>query len=315
MTFNKFIGIEIGGTKLQLAIGDASGNIEQHMRYVIHAEEGASGIREKISDCLVKWHDELINVSAIGVGFGGPVDWQTGTIQVSHQIKGWEQVNLKDWLEELTNKPVAIDNDANVAALGEAIHGWGNQYKKLFYITLGSGIGGGMVLNEAIYHGKAPGELEIGHLRLDKKGTTLESVCSGWAVNKTVRAYIDAHPDSLLAQLALTHNAAEAILLKPALEQQDAVAQQILHEIADNIAFALSHLVHLFHPDIIVLGGGLSLLEEKLRLPVSLALPRYLMQSFLPPPAVRISKLQENAVPVGALELAKLALKQDLKYT
>lgn len=312
MAAEKFIGIEIGGTKLQLVIGDASGAIEQHCRYIIDPLDGAAGIQADISLCLEQWKDAgLDHIAAVGVGFGGPVDWRTGTVRVSHQVGGWERFNLKTWLEELTGRPVAVDNDANVAALGEGVQGWGRQYGKLFYMTLGSGIGGGMFLNGHIYHGRSPGELEIGHVRLDKSGTTLESRCSGWAVNEKVRSHINASPGSLLSQLANPGGGPEAALLKPALARGDGAALRIIGEIADDLAFALSHLVHLLHPEVIVIGGGLSLLGEELRAPVAAALPGYLMGSFLPAPFVRISELRENVVPAGAIELAKLALKQN----
>jgi len=311
MAGEKFIGIEIGGTKLQLVIGDASGIIEAHKRYTIDPLAGAAGIRANISLCFQDWQDRYLNeIAAIGVGFGGPVDWATGKIQISHQVQGWESFDIKNWLEELTDKPVCIDNDANVAALGEGVHGWGKQYSKLFYVTLGSGIGGGMFMDGTIYHGRTPGELEIGHLRLDKNGATLESRCSGWAVNEKVEKYIAAYPDSLLARLKKSDRTPAAALLKPALSQQDSAAQEIIREIADDLAFALSHLIHLLHPEIIVIGGGLSLLGEDLRLPLTAAVPGYLMHSFLPAPPVQIAQLGENVVPTGAIELAKLALKQ-----
>ncbi|CAL1517269.1 ROK family protein [Chitinophaga sp. MM2321] len=308
MMGKKFIGIEIGGTKLQLITGTAAGSIEQHMRYTIDPAEGAAGIQAKIMDCFGTWGD-LSDIAAIGVGFGGPVNWHTGTIQVSHQIAGWAQFNLKTWLEERTGKPVMIDNDANVAALGESVYGGGKGYRQVFYMTIGSGIGGGMILDGSIYHGKAPGEVEVGHLRLDKSGATLESKCSGWAVNKKVSAYIHQHPDSLLAQLAKEHTIPEAGLLKPALEKEDAAAREILKEVTDDIAFALSHVTHLFHPEIIIIGGGLSFLDEYLSSPIATALSGYLMNAFLPAPPVQISALRENVVPMGALELAKTALK------
>jgi glucokinase len=310
MAGEKFIGIEIGGTKLQLVIGNSAGIIETCNRYTIDPMAGATGIQADISTCFLEWKDLYMkDVAAIGVGFGGPVDWTNGTVQVSHQVKGWESFNLKKWLEGLTGKPVFLDNDANVAALGEGVHGWGKQHKKLFYITLGSGIGGGMFADGKLYHGRAPGELEIGHLRLDKSGTTLESRCSGWAVNEKVNQYIAANPQSLLSELSKAGNVPAAALLKPALLQKDTVALKIVTEIADDLAFALSHLVHLLHPEIIVIGGGLSLLGEDLRVPVTSALPGYLLSSFLPAPSIQVTKLGENVVPVGAIELAKLALK------
>jgi glucokinase len=308
----KFIGIEIGGTKLQLVSGDSCATILQSIRYSVDPSKGAVNIREKIQEGIEKlFFDNYID--AIGVGFGGPVDWKTGTIQLSHQVEGWANFNIVNWLHNITGKPIWVDNDANIAALAEAKHGSGKGYNNVFYITIGSGIGGGMVINQKIYHGRIPGEAEIGHLRLDKNGITLESKCSGWAVNKKVREYIQLNPSGRLAQLAVNKPIPEAALLKPALEEHDLAANQIINEIADDISFALSHVVHLFHPDIIVIGGGLSLLGDHLKFPVKERLPSYLMKAFLPSPDIEIAALGENVVPVGALELAKTAFIDSLK--
>src|SRR5207237_5270130 len=106
------------------------------------------------------------------------------------------------WLEDLTQAPARVDNDGNVAALAEARRGAGQGFNPVFYATLGSGVGGGLVINGDIYHGASPGEAEIGHVRLDRSGTTVESRCSGWAVNRRVREHINRHPQSVLARLA-----------------------------------------------------------------------------------------------------------------
>ncbi|MBD0293883.1 MAG: ROK family protein [Flavisolibacter sp.] len=98
------------------------------------------------------------------------------------------------------------------------------------------------------------------------------------------------------------------MLLKPALEKEDKDAQQIIHEVADDLAFALSHVVHLFHPDVLVIGGGLSLLNEFLRKPIEDRLTHYVMKAFLPPPPLLIALLREDVVPIGAFTLAKTAL-------
>lgn len=301
---NKYLGIEIGGTKLQLLLADADGHIEQSVRNTIQPSAGAENIRTQISYGLKQIHS-LNEIAAIGVGFGGPVDRKTGIIRTSHQVAGWANFNLSRWLNEITGKPVAIENDANAAALAEAIHGGGKGYRNVFYITIGSGIGGGLIINGEIYHGKQPGEVEAGHIRLNKQGDTLESKCSGWAVNKRVGEFIKQHPDSLLAKLAVDHEGPEAGLLQQAMENNDPYAQKIIDEFTDDLTFALSHVVHLFHPDIIIIGGGLSLLGEYLRQPVIEKLPEYLMLAFLPPPPVEISSLGKNVVPIGAIELAK----------
>ena len=174
----KFLGIEIGGTKLQLSAVNPLGFIEESFYYTIDSAAGAAGIQTQISEGLKKFIT-YNDIAATGVGFGGPVDWRTGCVQVSHQVSGWNNFNIKEWLEDITKKPVVVENDANVAALAEAVYGCGKEFERVFYITIGSGIGGGMVVNGDIYHGKTPGEVEIGHICLDKKGITLESQCSG----------------------------------------------------------------------------------------------------------------------------------------
>jgi glucokinase len=115
-------------------------------------------------------------------------------------------------------------------------------------------------------------------------------------------------PDNLLSQLAKGSQRGEAKHLGAALAQDNPEAKWILHETAEDLAFGLSHVVHLFHPQVIVLGGGLSLLGEPLRLAVAEALPRFIMEAFLPAPAVRLAALREDAVPIGALELARMAV-------
>lgn len=302
-----YIGIEIGGTKLQVVAGDHEGNIIDRVRCAVNAEQGAVHIQQQIEQGVQQLQQQH-KIAAIGVGFGGPVDWQTGAIQLSHQVGGWENVNLIHWLHQITGLPVAVDNDANTAALGEAINGSGKGYKNVFYITIGSGIGGGLVINQRVYHGRIPGEVEIGHVRLNKKGETVEQCCSGWAVNKMVSAYIAQHPNSKLAELAGNNDVPGAYLLRPAIEANDTDALDLLATVADDLAFALSHIVHLFNPDVIILGGGLSLMGDILTAPLTERLPHYIMQALLPIPPVLIAGLKEDAVPAGALHLAQRSI-------
>ncbi len=308
MSEQNFIGIEIGGTKLQLVCADASLAIDEHLSLEVNKKNGARGIQQQIEEGIQKIKGDK-KLSAVGVGFGGPVNYKTGKISVSHQIAGWEDFNLQQWLRDLTGVPIFIDNDANVAALGEAVHGAGTAYDIVFYMTIGSGIGGGMVLNKKIYHGAYPGEVEVGHLRLNKQGDTLESMCSGWAVDEKIRRAIAAQPQGVLAKLVGNALKGEARFLQAAVEKGDDTAKKILHETAGNMAFALSHVVHLFHPEIIIIGGGLSLLGKCLSNEIASLLPNYMMKSFLPAPGIKIASLGKNVVPVGALELARSSMQ------
>jgi glucokinase len=304
-----FLGIEIGGTKLQLVVGDDTGRIVDRVRLDVRREDAADGIRAQIGETIKNFLVEY-RFQAAGVGFGGPVNRKTATISASHQIEGWAGFDLADWLENLLRCPVFADNDANTAALGEFRQGAGQGFETVFYVTLGSGVGGGMVVNGRIYHGAVPGESEIGHLRLDRQGTTLESQVSGWAVDGRVRDLVQQHPDSLLARLvaAADQSGAEAKFLGPALAEADPAAQQLLADVTDTLAYGLSHAVHLFHPEIVILGGGLSLLGDPLCEALDAALPKYLMDSFRPGPKVMLAQLGEDAVPIGAMALARRRL-------
>jgi glucokinase len=211
-------------------------------------------------------------------------------------------------MEKLTGTYVSVDNDANVAALGEALCGVGVGFEPVFYVTLGSGVGGGLVTRGSIYHGSTPGEAEIGHVRLDRKGATVESRCSGWAVDERIRRAVRKEPGSGLGKLMSLRSRSgakrEAQYLTAALRQGDSVAERILADLAEDLAFGLSHAVHLFHPEMIILGGGLSKIGAPLRAAARQKLRGFLMKAFLPGPEIRLAGLAEDAVPVGALVMA-----------
>lgn len=312
------LGIEIGGTKLQVVTGDNNGKIVQRFHYAVDPQEGADGIRAQIASTISQLPEPP---QTVGVGFGGPVDWQTGRIATSHQIGGWADFNLVSWLNELLpDARIRVENDANVAALGEARQGVATGFNRVFYVTLGSGVGGGMVINKTLYHGAMPGEAEIGHLWLvppsvnadgsPLPGQTIEQTVSGWAVDQQIRDLLPQLPNESALKVAVQQAHAsgsigkEARFLHPAYEASDPVARMLIEQIGSVLALGLSHVTHLFHPDAIVLGGGLSLIGEPLRAAVRQTLPRFVMKSFLPPPVVLLAKLGEDAVPVGALSLA-----------
>jgi len=298
-----YIGIEIGGTKLQVVLGNTRAEILQRRRFNVAKAEGGEGIRKQIAAAV----PELIAgkpISGVGVGFGGPVDWRTSKICCSHQIEGWSDFEFGEWLQELTEVRARIDNDANAACLAEAHKGAGRGHNPVFYVTMGSGVGGGLVVDGTIYHGAIPGESEIGHVRLDKSGRIVEESCSGWAVDKKIREAILKKPDSVLKKLVGEEKSGEAKFLRKAIEAGDSLAATILERNAEDMAFGLSHVTHLMHPQMVVLGGGLSFFGEILREAVQRHLQRFIMHAFAPGPEIRLTELGEDVVPIGALLLA-----------
>jgi glucokinase len=296
------LGIEIGGTKLQLVWGNAEIGIRERRTFKVDSGAGALGIRSRIESALRD--PSLPHPQAVGIGFGGPVDWRTGQVCCSHQIEGWSEFDLGSWITHCTGAPVRVDNDANTAALAEALLGSGKDRDPVFYVTLGSGVGGGLAAGQRVFHGQLPGEAEIGHLRLDRNGTTVEDRCSGWAVNQAIQGAVRENPQCLLAALVTQDPGHEARHLGPALAANDPLAERILTDLATDLTFALSHVTHLMHPEIIVLGGGLSLVGDPLRAAVADRLPSAIMEAFRPGPTIALSQLAEDAVPTGALLLA-----------
>jgi len=301
------LGIEIGGTKIQAVRGDGGGRIDGRRRLAVDRAAGAAGIRRSLAAAV----RELFPKSppaAVGVGFGGPVDALAGRVARSHHVDGWEGFALREWLRGMTGcGRVAVDNDANVAALAEARLGAGREVRRVFYVTLGSGMGGGMVVDGGLYHGAPPGECEIG-LMPHPAGGNFESHCSGWAVDRRCRSVAAEHPGSPLAQaLAAAPDGGGAAQLGALLAAGDADAAGILDAVARDLALALALVAHLFHPEMAVLGGGLSLLGEPLRADVARHLPPLMSPSYRPGPEIRLAGLGEDVVPIGALLLAEEA--------
>jgi glucokinase len=297
------IAIEIGGTKLQVAVGTPAGDVLDRLRFAVDPAGGATGIRDAIAAALPgvvgQWRP-----AAIGVGYGGPVDRRSGRIVKSHHVCGWDGFPLAEWLTDIAGLPVAIDNDANVAALGEALHGAGRDCDPVFYVTVGSGVGGGLVCGGRIFHGSGVGEAEIGHLRLGPAGEITEDYCSGWSLDRRIREAVATAPASPLARLVRASPGQEARHLGTALAEGDPLAAEILDGAAEKLGLALSHVGHLCHPEVIVLGGGVALLGEPLRQAVTRHIQRFMMEALRPGPRVALSALREDAVPVGAITLA-----------
>lgn len=271
-----YLGIEIGGTKLQLGVGPGDGTIVGLWRGGVDLAEGSEGIRRRILSAIPELlRSARVNPSrlkAAGIGFGGPIDDSTQRIIKSHQVPGWEDYPLPEWLGNSLQLPTFLGNDADVAGLAEALHGAGQGLSPIFYITIGSGIGGGFIVDGAIYRGTGRGAAEIGHLRvLDKQKPTtpvmnaLENIASGWAIGNRARQLLaeGQGSDSSLLQLAAgDRQRVTAQLVGEAAKQGDSFANALIHEAIAALAEAICAAIVLLCPKRIVIGGGVSLMGE-----------------------------------------------------
>jgi len=309
-----YLGIEIGGTKLQIGVGPGDGTIAGLWRGSIDASSGAAGIRNQIlaaiPELLNAQRIALTRVKAAGIGFGGPIDDDRGCVITSHQIPGWTDFPLPAWLNGKLHVPVRMGNDADVAGLAEAVYGAGKGTSPIFYMTIGSGIGGGLIIDGTIYRAAGRGAAEVGHLQLPDQWTgtglaTLEDQASGWGIERRVRKRLTTHADSLIFSLAghapaTTHHVAEAA------RRGDTFALQVLEHARSAIAEALCAVITLNCPRRIVIGGGVSLLGEDLFFaPLRQAVAERVFQPFSGLTTIVPAALGEAVVVHGALALAR----------
>jgi glucokinase len=212
-------------------------------------------------------------------------------------LAAWVAEQVRDSLGAV---PVVLENDSNAAALGEALVGAGRGARVVVYSNAGSGIGSGLVIDGQLYRGRPSGEMELGHLRLSRDAGILEDSSAGWAIDRAVRGAVAAEPAGTLARAATATSAPPSARLIPAaLAAGDATAQAILDVAAGHYAHAISHVVHLLNPDVIVLGGGVATIGEPWRESVERQLDALLMAPLRPSPPVRLATLGEDVVPVG----------------
>lgn len=321
-----YIGIEIGGTKLQLGVGAADGgllplgNEERVVRRTVDPARGAAGIRAQIEAAVPELLDRCgVSKRAIlglGIGFGGPYDDHTNRTIKSHQIQGWDDFPLAEWAQSIVPVPVAIGNDADVAGLGESLFGAGRGYSPLFYITVGTGIGGGLILNGEIYRAVGRGAAEIGHVKVldwSRAGTPmmieLEKIASGSAIGERARELAERGEaaGSLLLEY-VDGNLAKitGALVGRAALRNDIFARSVIKEATDALAEAICQTIALLCPRRIVIGGGVSLLGDELIFePIRAAVAERVFAPFRGLTEIVPAALGEEVVVHGAIGLVK----------
>jgi glucokinase len=219
---------------------------------------------------------------AIGVSFGGPVDASTGMVRLSHHVVGWENIPLRNLLEEEFGIPASVDNDANVAALGEHRFGAGQGFESLFYITISTGVGGGWILNDKPWRGVSGMAGEIGHMVVDPSGPVclcgkrgcVERLASGPYMARDVREILENEPQRRGGRKerrgevlrGLVGDDLELVTGKVVSEaalQGDDLAQEILFRGAWGLGVGIGNVANLINPQRFVLGGSVTKTGER----------------------------------------------------
>lgn len=318
-----YLGIEIGGTKLQLGIGPDDGHLRALWRGTVDVAAGPEGIRRQIQtavpELLSRSNVERNDLHGVGIGFGGPVDDNTHTVIKSHQIAGWDDFPLADWVSDVVGLPVALGNDADVAGLAEALHGAGKGLSPIFYVTIGSGIGGGLIINNEIYRGVGRGAAEIGHLRIPDFGgerpeiEILEFLASGWTLADRAAAYLWDDAESVIGHLPLDDFVSRQVSwskhLAAAAARGHPHAIKVLTEAIEALAEGICHVIALLCPRRIVVGGGVAHLgDELLFAPLHQAVAERVFRPFAGLTDIVPAALGEEVVVHGAIALARKKL-------
>jgi glucokinase len=314
----QYLGIEIGGTKLQFGVGPGDGKtFTEFVRLDVNRERGAAGILEQIRETgrrLVAAH----RVQRVGYGFGGPVFGAQGIVQKSHQVDGWDNVPLVAWTEEHLGVPTRLGNDCDVAALAEACYGAGADCRSVFFVTVGTGIGGGLVIDRRIHGTDRPAAAEIGHLRPGLAAMsahqTVEAEAAGPGLEARLRRrlqeIVDPHiPDddalALLVEVAGHLNLITAKQIAAQAQRGNRLAMQAYHEATDVLGWAIAQAITLIAPEIVVVGGGVSLAgEEVFFRPLREAVEEYVFPPLRNAYRLEPAQLGESVVVHGALALA-----------
>lgn len=265
---NLILALDFGGTKLAAAVIDPDERKWLAYRRAVSPADADAKSDIEIMFALVR---ELLSAqpAAIGVSFGGPVDATTGTVRLSHHVRGWENIPLREILEAEFGVPASVDNDANVAALGEHRFGAGIGYDSLLYITVSTGVGGGWILNGRPWRGAEGMAGEIGHMVVDPTGPLclcgkrgcVERLASGPYIAQQVRDVLRDQPERGQVLRSLCGNNLDAIagqLVSQAAAQGDEIAIQALETAGWAIGVAIGNVANLINPQRFVLGGSVT---------------------------------------------------------
>jgi glucokinase len=309
------LAMDIGGTRFRVALFDDAGRRLE----VLQGETSRSGGRDWMLHQLRSRSRELLDcsgypVKACGISFGGPVDFERQQVRSLH-VPGWESFALGRWVQETLNLPCHLDNDANAGALGEYRFGAGRGTGSMFYMTLSTGIGGGLVLAGKVHHGRDSLAGEIGHIPVSESGVAcvcggrgcLETFCSGTAIALRGREWANRRPESAARVLKLSGGEMENISAQAVAEAaaaSDAMAVGIIQESAHWLARGLLMVVRLLNPDKIILGGGVACAGRVLLDPLRKSMEELSSPTLPYSTRVELAELENYSPLYGAAALA-----------
>jgi len=314
------IGIDLGGTKIATALVDPSGKILSHDYRETLAREERDAVVARMLDSARAVIDEggveASQVAAVGIGAPGPIDMAAGVVVAPPNLHGWDRVPLKQLIESGMGITTYLENDANAAALGEHRFGAGRGVDHMIYVVVGTGVGGGLILDGRLYHGASGMAGEIGHIVVKPDGPVcacgrrgcLEALTSGPSIARQARERIAQGAQTLITELAEgDESRVTAKLVAQAADQGDETAESVLAEAMHYLGLGMASVVHMLNPQLIVFGGGVANLGERMFGPVRQVIAEFAFAEAAEVVRVAPAELGSNA---GVLGAAAAALAQ-----
>jgi glucokinase len=313
MTKERYIvGVDLGGTNIVAGAMPFDGSREYAMRTglskVVEGPQGvvariAAMVEEVIAQTMSETGASRDQFAGVGIGSPGPLNRETGVVISAHNLKFYD-FPLRDELSKLVGLPATLDNDARCATLGEHWRGAARGVKNVLGMTIGTGIGGGLILDGKLYHGASDVAGEIGHMTIDSTGRRctcgnygcLEAYASGPAIAERAREALEGNEDSMLPSLVsgeVKNITAQTVF--EASKKGDAVAREVVRDTARFLGTGISNLINIFNPDMVVIAGGVTQAGDALFEPLRAEVRRRAFK-----PAVDACQIVPGALPLSA---------------
>ena len=278
----KRIGIDVGGTNVKIALVDDNGKIIYSNSVPTYAKMGyeytVNNIKQALRDLMKETNTTTSDIEGIGFDFPGQVDCKTGVVKLAPNIPGWVNVPIAQMIEDEFHIPTRIDNDVRCAALGELKFGAGKGCENFICITVGTGIGSGIVINGKVVRGATNAAGELGHIKLQMNGGPicgcgdtgcLEAFASGPAIVAMAQEYIKGGKSTKFREMAAAEGGEiTPYMVAKAAEEGDPVAKRIFEIVGEYIGIGLTSVINLLNPEKVIIGGGVAESGELLLGPI-----------------------------------------------
>ncbi|OFI06929.1 glucokinase [Clostridium acetireducens DSM 10703] len=312
MEKNYFIGIDLGGTKINGILMDSRCNILSKYMIYTKASKGEKAVLNRIMlviDNLINYSKKNIkDIKCIGIGAPGPLNRKTGIILNTPNLP-FKNFNIIETIKKIYNIPVVLDNDANVAVLGEYIFGSGKGYKNLIYITVSTGVGAGAIINGKIYRGSTSNALEIGHMTIMPKGPKcncgnygcLEALASGTSMEKLANKLVK--KKHINTSLKKYNNITTYEIFNEA-KNGDIISNEIIDSALEFLGIGISNIITIFNPEAVIIGGGITNIGDRLFDIVKREVKKRCFENLYNNCSIIPSKLGKDSGAIGAATLA-----------